>query len=441
MHDAHTSDTRPLVLVVDDQPVNLQLLAEILDRQFAVMVATNGPDALALARRRPYPDIILLDVMMPGMDGYQVCATLKRDPHTANIPVIFVSARTDAPSETRALAQGAADFITKPINPTLVRMRIRLHLRLRQREEALRENKQRLEIALEAAAMGIWDYHIATGALSWSERQAALLGFAQDHRNVALKDLKRRIHPRDRRACVKNLQQCLRNGHPFDQSYRVLWPDGSCHWLHSLGRLTYDEHGVARHLIGASHDISAFKSHEQQLERMVHSDLLTGLPNRLRLQERLGYAMAASDRDGQRLALVYLDLDGFKPINDNYGHDTGDRFLIALSKRLQESIREVDTLARIGGDEFAALLVNLADDDSYQPLVERLLTTASEPVIIGDLSLRVTASMGVSFYPQDKAGAKPIDGDELLSQADLAMYQAKQLGKNRYQLATPERPA
>jgi diguanylate cyclase (GGDEF)-like protein len=422
-----------LILVVDDQPVNLRLLAEILDHQFAVLVATNGADALTLARRAPYPDVILLDVMMPEMDGYAVCAALKRDPLTANIPVIFVTARTDAPSETRALAQGAVDFITKPINPTLVRMRIRLQLRLRQREEALRESKQQLEIALEAAAMGIWNYDIATGCLSLTERQAALLGLGVERRVLRLRALKPLIDPRDRRRCLANLHRALRGDLPFDQSYRVIWPNGARHWLHSVGKLTYDERGAAHRLVGTSRDICDIKSHEAQLESLAHSDVLTGLPNRRRLRERIGHAIATIDRGGQRLALVYLDLDGFKPINDTHGHDIGDRFLIALARRLQATIREVDTLARLGGDEFAAVMVDQEDDQDCLILLERLLAAAAAPLTINGLQLSVTASMGVTFYPQNGCA----DPDGLLSQADAAMYQAKAAGKNRYCIFTP----
>ncbi|EIC21793.1 diguanylate cyclase (GGDEF) domain-containing protein [Thiorhodovibrio frisius] len=428
--ESGAGDGRPLILIVDDQPVNLQLLAEVLDRQFHVMAATNGADALALARRAPYPDLILLDVMMPEMDGYAVCAALKRDPLTAMIPVIFITARNDAPSETRALAQGAVDFISKPINPTLVRMRVRLQLRLRQREHALRESKERLEIALEAAAMGIWTYDIDSGRLRWTTRQAALLGLVDECREGPLGAIKHRIDPRDRRACLANLRRTLRTGEPFDQTYRVIWPNGHRHWLHSLGKLTYDERGAGCRLVGTSRDICAVKAQQEQLETLAHRDNLTGLANRLQLHERLCHAMAAADRSGQRLVLVYLDLDGFKPINDAHGHKVGDQFLVALAHRLQATIREVDTLARLGGDEFAAVLVDLTDDNDCRTLLERLLAAAAEPVMIDRLSLCVSASIGVTFYPQ----AACIDADALLHQADMAMYQAKQAGKNSYRI-------
>ena len=427
------SDARPLVLIVDDQPVNLNLLARALDRDFAVQMATNGPDALALARRPPHPDLILLDVMMPGMDGYAVCAALKADPLTADIPVIFITARTDTGSELQALAQGAADFIHKPLDPTLVSLRARLQVRLRQREQALRESKQRLEIALEAGAMGLWDYGIATGAFAWSERHAVLLGLQPDARTATLRQVRDAIHPQDRRRCLAGLRRALREGTAFDQVYRVAWPDGTLHWLHSLGQLTHDPRGVARRLIGTTRDVSALKAHEHQLEHLAHYDALTGLPNRVLLSDRLCYAMARARRHGQRLAVVYLDLDGFKVINDAHGHAAGDHLLKAVARRMRQTLREVDTLARLGGDEFAAVLVDLGEAEDHLVLSRRLLAAAAEPVRLGARRMQVTASLGISLYPQDEA----LDGDLLLRQADQAMYQAKQAGKNRYQVFAP----
>ncbi len=423
-------DAHPLVLIVDDQPVNLKVLAAALDRDFAVQMATNGADALTLARRCPAPDVILLDVMMPEMDGYAVCAALKADPLTAEIPVIFLTAQTAPASESQALAHGAVDFVHKPFDLTAIVLRVRLHVQLRQREQALRESKQQLELALEAGALGLWDYDLATGALTWSERHAGLLGLGPTRRGATLRTVRDAIHPGDRRACLAGLRRTVRQGVAFDQVYRVAWPDGTLHWLHSLGQVALDPRGVPRHLIGTSRDISALKAHQRQLERMAHHDALTGLPNRLLLRARLRDAMARARRGGQRLAVAYLDLDGFKAINDTHGHAVGDRLLRVLAHRMQRTLRTVDTLARVGGDEFAAVLVDLNDADDCATVSTRLLATALAPVRLGRLRLAVTASLGVTFYPQ----AHEVDGDLLLRQADQAMYWAKQAGKNCCQI-------
>jgi diguanylate cyclase (GGDEF)-like protein len=413
-------------LIVDDQPVNLKVLATALDRDYAVRMATNGPEALALARRSPSPYLILLDVMMPEMDGYAVCAALKADPLTTGIPVLFITAQTDTASETAALRAGAADFIHKPFELTAIVLRVKLHVQLRQREQALRESKQQLELALEAGALGLWGYDLATGTLTWSERHAGLLGLAPAQQGATLRTVRNAIDRRDRRACLAGLRHTVRQGVAFDRVYRVVWPDGSLHWLHSLGQVARDPRGVPRRLIGTSRDISALKTHQHQLEQMAHHDALTGLPNRLLLSTRLRDAMARARRGGQRLAVAYLDLDGFKAINDLHGHAVGDQLLRAVAHRMQRNLRAVDTLARMGGDEFAAVLVDLNDADDSATVSTRLFATALAPVRVGALRLEVTASLGVTFYPQ----ASEVDGDQLLRQADQAMYRAKQAGKN-----------
>ncbi len=175
-------------------------------------------------------------------------------------------------------------------------------------------------------------------------------------------------------------------------------------------------------------DISTFKEHENQLEYIAHYDALTSLPNRVLLADRMHQAMALAQRREQPLAVAFLDLDGFKAINDRYGHPVGDQLLMTVASRMKKTLRECDTLARLGGDEFVAVLLELDDVNASVPMLNRLLAAASEPVHIGDLVLNVSASLGVTFYPQ----AENIDADQLLRQSDQAMYQAKLSGRNRY---------
>jgi len=187
-------------------------------------------------------------------------------------------------------------------------------------------------------------------------------------------------------------------------------------------------------LCGISTDITSLKEHERQLEHIAHFDALTGLANRVRLADRLQQAMLQARRRDMQLAVVYLDLDGFKSVNDQHGHEAGDQLLIALSERMKLALREGDTLARIGGDEFVAVLLDLSDVTASEPMLQRLLAAAAQPVQYGPLLLQVTVSLGVTFYPQ----AEEIDADLLLRQADQAMYQAKLAGKNRYHVFDAE---
>jgi diguanylate cyclase (GGDEF)-like protein/PAS domain S-box-containing protein len=190
-----------------------------------------------------------------------------------------------------------------------------------------------------------------------------------------------------------------------------------------------DEDGITTHYVSLGNDITLAKKHQKQLERMAHYDILTDLPNRALLADRLSQAMLQCSRHKQSIAVVFLDLDGFKVVNDTHGHSRGDELLIALSRRMKKTLRKGDSLARIGGDEFVVVLAGLAMVEDCWTILERLLLAASEPVTIGDVVLNVTASIGVTLYPQDNVGA-----DLLIRHADQAMYRAKESGKNRYHL-------
>ena len=190
-----------------------------------------------------------------------------------------------------------------------------------------------------------------------------------------------------------------------------------------------DIHGITQNYVNLFTDITPLKEHQRQLEYIAHYDALTGLPNRVLLADRLKQAMARSHRNGRSLAVLYLDLDGFKAVNDQHGHDTGDQLLVNISHRLKEVLREGDTLARIGGDEFVVVMVDLERPQDYEAVLNRLLSVAAEPVTLNQHLLLVSASIGATLYPQDDA-----DADQLLRHADQAMYLAKQAGKNCYHL-------
>ncbi|RFO95072.1 hypothetical protein DIC66_20155 [Rhodoferax lacus] len=189
-----------------------------------------------------------------------------------------------------------------------------------------------------------------------------------------------------------------------------------------------DAQGTVRNYVVLLVDITPMKNYQKRLEDLAHFDALTHLPNRLLLADRLRQAISQTQRRAQTLAVVFLDLDGFKAVNDHHGHGVGDELLIALSQRMKGALRDGDTLARIGGDEFVAVLVDLQQADDAQPVLERLLQAAADPVTVGDALIQVSASMGIAVYPRDGTHV-----DLLLRRADQSMYLAKQAGRNRYQ--------
>ena len=195
-----------------------------------------------------------------------------------------------------------------------------------------------------------------------------------------------------------------------------------------------DAGGGLQHYVALFIDITALKDYQRQLEQIAHYDSLTRLPNRVLLADLLKRAMAQTDRRRQHLVVVFLDLDGFKEINDGHGHDVGDEVLVAVSARLKQALRDSDTIARIGGDEFVAVLMDFEDHSEYTRLLDRMREAAAMPIKVGERELRLSVSMGVTFFPQ----AEPIDADQLLRQADQAMYRAKQAGKNCYRVFDAE---
>ncbi|MBX9936470.1 MAG: EAL domain-containing protein [Burkholderiaceae bacterium] len=195
-----------------------------------------------------------------------------------------------------------------------------------------------------------------------------------------------------------------------------------------------DVQGKVLRYVALFSDISQQKENEKRLEHIAHYDALTGLPNRVLLADRLRQAMAHAGRYAKKLAVVFLDLDGFKAVNDTYGHAMGDRLLIELAVRMQHALREGDTIARIGGDEFVAVLAGLSQHEAAGVVLDRLLIAAAQPVLTDGIALQVSASVGVAFFPQ----SEEVDADQLLRQADQAMYQAKVTGKNRYHVFDAE---
>jgi diguanylate cyclase (GGDEF)-like protein/PAS domain S-box-containing protein len=298
------------------------------------------------------------------------------------------------------------------------------------RLKALTASEERLRMALAAANQAWFEVDVPTGRVTLSPEYAQLIGhdlLVQQTSDMAL--WQSQVHPDDVDHALGVFRRVVQQGGPLSADYRRATATGGWKWLRSIGKVAErDAAGNALRVVGIHTDISVLKAHEQQLEHMAHYDALTGLPNRVLLADRLRQAMAHTARQGQRLAVVYLDLDGFKTVNDTHGHAMGDRLLATLAQRMQTALREGDTVCRLGGDEFVAVMLDVPDADAINPLLARLMGATTAPVTLDGQTLIPAASVGVTFYPQ----ATEVDGDQLLRQADHAMYQAKQAGTNSH---------
>lgn len=242
------------------------------------------------------------------------------------------------------------------------------------------------------------------------------------------------IHPDDAKRCRLAYEAAFKSRTHFSLEYRMKHVEDNFRWVRTDASPRFDSKGEFLGFIGFCYDISAIKQYQDQLEHVAHYDMLTGLPNRILLLDRLTLAMKQANRRGQLIAIAYLDLDGFKAINDIHGHKLGDRLLKQQATVMKSVLRQGDTLGRLGGDEFVAILVDLPDKEFCFLMLQHLLEEVSLPTTIDDAVLQLTASMGVTFYPQSEV----TDADQLFRQADQAMYQAKQTGKNRYQIFDDE---
>lgn len=306
---------------------------------------------------------------------------------------------------------------------------------VRRGQQQLARERQRLEEVIWGTDSGIWELDIRSQQVLCNERWASMLGYAlADLEPVTFATWESLVHPDDLPGAQHQLRLHLEgNTERFEAELRMRHRNGHWVWVLSRGRVVQrDDAGQPVRVSGTHQDIVAMKTHQLKLQQGAHHDALTGMPNRVLLYDRVEHALAQLRRKGGWLALVYLDLDGFKRINDNFGHAAGDQLLISLALTMQEALRESDTLARIGGDEFVAVLNGLESPEAATPVLERLLQAASLPVEVDGNPLQVSVSMGVVFRPADRA---PETIDSLLLRADQAMYEAKREGRNCWRVA------
>lgn len=430
------------VMVVDDTPANLKLLDTLLRRQgHQARLFPRGALALKAAAAQA-PDLILLDIMMPEMDGYELCRRLKAIPGVADVPVIFISALTETDSKVRAFAEGGVDYLTKPFQESEVLARVETHLalhamrRARARQHAelerlVRERTADLLRAQQVAHIGSWTLDLRTRALSWSPETYRLFGVSEGT-PMTLEDFLSKVHLDDRDRVAREWAEALK-GRSYEVEHRIT-PPAAATWVRERAELDAGPDGRAHTAWGTVQDISEAKAQQAHVEFITHYDVLTGLPNRARFLELLRVCMAACSTLQTRLAVAYIGMDGFAAVNARLGRERGNQIIVEIGRRLARSMRDRQYLARIGGDEFAVILTPLGDPDALAVPVRRMLQAVAEPLELEGDRLQLTASIGVAEFPQ---ASECMEAEQLLRQSDQAMYLAKLTGKNRYHLFDP----
>ncbi|MDD2767087.1 MAG: diguanylate cyclase [Methylococcus sp.] len=421
------SAPRPALLIVDDAPGNILLLGGALGGDYEIRFATSGEEALALVRHQP-PDLILLDVVMPEIDGYQVCKRLKDDPATCDIPIIFITSACDEENEIRGLEAGAADYINKPINIPVLRTRIRSQLELHGALAELRLAASVFHNTMEGILVADAGWNI----IKVNDAFCRMSGYAPgDLLGKRFDWLQSDRHPA---AFFRELcDEVQHHGHWAGEVWSRM-PSGESHpQLLNLSRVENAGGGIS-HFVALYSDIRFLLDQAKQLERLAYHDALTGLPNRRLLMDRLRHAISQSLRHRTLLAVAVLDLDGFKPVNDGFGHHAGDEVLTRIAERLGGVLRMSDTVGRLGGDEFVLILPDIDPTTDIETVLARVLEAVAEPVSLPEQDVVVTGSIGVAFSPGDG-----IDAELLVRRADSAMYRAKAAGKHRYRIFDAER--
>ena len=437
---------RPRLLVVDDEPLILEGLSRLLaTRDYEVETAGGGYEALIAIGRQQF-DAILLDLGMPDLDGSEVLRFVTE--RNADTPVIVVSGDSTIDAAIRALRGGAADFVRKPYEPEELLRRVDNTLTRRRLEKENNAILQRLQQSEK------WHRFLVNSSPDFiytldgdgrftfvNDRVESLLGYRREdllgeHYSLVIHedDMARAEHIfNERRASdrsARNIEIRLKCN-PGLRRPRLM--NGRCKCVELTATGMYDEQAgpFEQRFIGSygvAKDVTERKQAEETVHYQAYHDLLTGLPNRALFRDHLGLMLAQAKRNQQPLAVLSLDLDHFKVINDSLGHTIGDELLLAVGTRLRQCLREGDTLARLGGDEFAVLLPALVSRGDVEHICRKIIQTLSKPAYVKGHEIYISVSIGACVAPEDSDHI-----DSLIRQAEIAMYQAKSQGRSRLQ--------
>ncbi|MDP3845146.1 MAG: EAL domain-containing protein [Pseudomonas sp.] len=432
MEHGHLRKT-PVALVIDDDRFMRLLVRETLE-QFGLQVeeAADGVTGL-VALNKLQPDIVILDVLMPAMSGLEVCRKLRKMAGGEFIPVLMLTGLDDPHSINQAYDAGATDFICKPITSAMLGHRVRYIINNNKLLRAISINEIKLANAQRIAAIGSWEWDIAADQITWSEEIYRIFALAKHELEESYQGFLRHVHAEDQHLVAAAVQKSLGQGSAYSVEHRIIRPNGTERTVHGQGEVTLDQEGQALTIHGTLQDITERKQAEAQIMYLANFDALTQLPNRNLLNDRVAQAISLARRMDQQLAMLCLDLDGFKFINDSFGHAIGDALLKQVATKLQACIRECDTLARVGGDEFVVIIQDLEHDDLAANMAQKILTLLSQPFTVNGHVLHVTTSIGVSVYPGDG-----VTNDALFKNADTALYSAKAKGRNCIQYYAQE---
>jgi diguanylate cyclase (GGDEF)-like protein/PAS domain S-box-containing protein len=436
-----TERRRTILVVDDDADARLVMRVALRKAGFDVRLAEGGEDALRQFGAAPC-DLVMLDVDMPDLNGHEVCARLRADAGPL-LPIVMVTGMDDVASVESAYLHGATDFIAKPVNWALLGHRVRYLLRSQQALLDLRAAEARNAAILNAIPDLLFELDLDGRYIEYRAPNAGLL--AAPAEAFLGKTVAEILPAAAAEVCMSALRRAHEHGSASGGQFELPLPKGNT-WFELSVSSKAVAPGEAPRFIVLSRDITERKQAEARIARLAYFDSLTGLPNRLSFLERVDREVRRAAKRGEMLAVLFMDLDGFKNINDSMGHAAGDLLLRWAAERLSDGLRPSDLLsrpmsiaaeaggdevdlARLGGDEFTALVLDIAHPEDALAVANRIGALMRSPFVLEGREVTLTASIGIALYPQDGG-----DGATLLKHADTAMYHAKSSGRDNAQL-------
>ncbi len=443
MTNALKKHTSPVALIIDDDlSLRLTMGAALKKAGFSVLDAANGQEGLDMLRKESV-DFIMLDVVMPGMDGYEVCREIRRSGLSSYVPVVMVTGLDDPGSIDLAFEAGADGFVTKPINWAMLGHRAKYMLRAGKAFSEVNRVRNRLEKTQTIARIGSWEMDLFSNTFTCSPEACQLSAVDYGDGEFTLEQFLESVRVEEREEVFRQICTALEQRRSFSVDYRVVPADGTVRYILCHGEVIEGSEHNPGVMLGVVQDVTRLREAEEEIRLLAFYDGLTGLANRMLFLDRLDQEILAAKRKGEKLALLYLDLDQFKRINDTLGHHYGDLLLKQVAEVLKRCIRGADTVsragslsvdpvvARLGGDEFTILLSGLREPKHAAGVAQRILGKIRGPYLLEKHEISITTSIGISLYPMDGQ-----DRMALLKHADTAMYHAKNSGRNNYQFHT-----
>jgi diguanylate cyclase (GGDEF)-like protein/PAS domain S-box-containing protein len=417
------------MLVEDEMIVAMDVQQRLETLGYTVVAhATSGKEAVRLAQQTD-PNLILMDIKIRGiLDGIETAARIRE---SQDIPIIYVTAFSDEATLKRARLTEAFGYLIKPFEDRELRSTIEIALYKHKMEQKLRESEERYALAARAANDGIWDWNLNSGEVYYSPRWKSLLGLREELDITSPHYWLERVHFEDIERLNQALSDHLEGITPtLECEYRVMHQDGAYRWMHCRGIALFDAQKKPYRLAGSQTDITTRKEIQEQLIHRALHDELTGLPNRTLFVDRLAMAYEKSRRSAEKSAAVlFLDIDHFKVVNDSLGHVHGDDLLIAFAHRLMLCVRTGDTVARFGGDEFAILVDRINQEEDVTEIADRICIELQKPFSILGMELFTSASIGIVYLSSSYQSI-----DDLMRDVDVAMYHAKRNGRARFEV-------